>query len=177
MKNKLFLYVSFIFILAACDKLDKYTQFDLDVDETVEINSMVGINLPFNISTPKINTNSESTFAINDTRKDLVEVAKIKSLHLIITNPSNADFSFLKSIIVFLSAEGLPEVKVAWNENIPDEVGNTLDLETSNENFQEYVKKDQVELRVNTITDEIISSNHQIFLHSVFFIDAKILGQ
>jgi len=30
---------------------------------------------------------------------------------------------------------------------------------------------------VNTVTDEIITSDHQIDIHAVFFVDAEVLGQ
>jgi len=45
----------------------------LDYDETIVIPSVIGLNLPFNIVTPSIRTNSTEIFEIKDTRKNLVE--------------------------------------------------------------------------------------------------------
>jgi len=159
-----------------CKKVDKLTQFNMAYDETAVIKSSTGINLPFNIITPDIETNSESTFALNDTRKDLVERINLKSLNLSITSPSGEDFSFLKSITIYISAEGLSEEKIAWNSSIPENV-NSIDLSTTGVDLKEYLKASKMTLRLNTETDELITSDYTIKIHSIFFVDAKILGQ
>nr|WP_299206097.1 hypothetical protein [uncultured Brumimicrobium sp.] len=43
--------------------------------------------------------------------------------------------------------------------------------------LKEYIKADKFTLRLNTKTDETINSDHHIENHSVFYVDAKILGQ
>jgi hypothetical protein len=163
--------------LSGCKEIDKLTQFNMDYNETVVILSSTGINLPFNLFTPDVESNSESTFSVNDTRKDLVEEIRLTKLDLTLTSPSNGDFSFLKSIEIFISADGLSEVKIAWKENIPSDVDNYIELETSDTDLKEYIKKDKFKLRLNTVTDELITSDQHIDIHSVFFVDAKILGQ
>jgi hypothetical protein len=50
-------------------------------------------------------------------------------------------------------------------------------LNVSGADFQEYIKKDQFSLRCNTVTDELLTSDHEIDIATSFFIDAKILGQ
>jgi hypothetical protein len=96
-------------------------------------------------------------------------------LDLTITSPSNADFSFLKSINVYISAEGLNEVKIAWKENVPSDV-TLLSLDVTGVDLKEYIKADKFSLRLNTETDELLASDHHIDVHSAFFVDAKILG-
>lgn len=158
-----------------CDKIDKLTKFDIDYNETVVIPSSAGIALPFNVLTPDIETNSESTFEVNDTRKDLIEEIVLTTLDLTITSPSNADFSFLKSINVYISAEGFDEVKIAWKDNVPSDV-TVLTLDVTGVDLKDYIKADKFSLRFNTETDELLASDHEIDVHSVFFVDAKILG-
>lgn len=164
-------------VFAGCKKLDKLTQFRMEFDESVVIPASTGINLPFDIITPEIETDSETTFSVNDTRKDLVEEIKLEKLTLKISIPSDADFSFLNSVSVFLSAEGLTEIKVAWKENIPANIGDTLELDVTGDDLKQYLLKDSFKLRLHTITDELITSDHHIDIHSVFWVDAKILGQ
>jgi len=65
---------------------------------------------------------------------------------------------------------------VAWLDEIPADPGATLELETSNTDLKEYIKKDSFSLRAATVTDELITSDHHVDIHSVFFVDAKILG-
>lgn len=177
MKKQILLFVFVILSVTGCKLIDKLTQFDMEFDETVEVPSYIGINLPFNILTPAIRTNSESTFEINDTRKDLIEEIILTSLDLTLTSPSDADFSFLKSVSIFISADGLSETEIAFKDDIPSDIGAVLTLETLDVDIQEYIKKDQFSLRLNTVTDEILTSDHQIDVHAVFFVDAKILGQ
>ena len=171
-------YISIIvlaFIVSSCSKLDELTKFNMDYDTQVTIPSSAGINLPFDVLTPDTETNSESTFESNDTRKDLVEEIKLTKLQLALTSPSEADFSFLESIEVYISAEGLDEILIASKTEIPETVS-TLDLEVSDTDLKEYIKKDNYSLRLNTVTDEAMSQDHQIDVNSTFFVDAKILG-
>lgn len=169
----------YIFILAVllsnCSKLDELTKFDVDYDTQVTIPSTTGINLPFDVLTPDTETNSESTFESNDTRKDLIEEIKLTKLQLFISSPSDADFSFLESIDIFISADGLEELKIASKVEVPETVS-ALDLEVSDADLKEYIKKDSYSLRLNTVTDEAMSQDHQVDVKSTFFVDAKILG-
>jgi hypothetical protein len=173
--------VPFLFIILVlvpgCKLVNKLTHFNMDYNVSVVIPSSTGINLPFNLFTPDISSNSESTFAVNDTRKDLVEVIKLTKLDMTLTAPPSGNFGFLKSIEIFISAQGLPEEKIAWKYNIPSDVEKYLKLETTNTDLKEYIKKDEFTLRFGTVTDEFLTSDHKIDVHAVFFVDAKILGQ
>lgn len=177
MKTLTFISPLFLFLLIGCKKLDKLTQFNMEYNETVVIQSTTGVNLPFNIGTPDIESNSESTFAVNDTRKDLIEEIILKQLDLTLTTPSNGDLGFLKDIEIYIKADGLSEEKVAWKNDIPTNVDKYIELETTSKDLKEYIKKDNFSLKVTTTTDELITSDHHINIHSVFFVDAKILGQ
>lgn len=159
-----------------CKAVDKLTQFEMDYDESMVISSLIGVNLPFNLWTPSITTNSESTFEVNETRKDLVEKIVLKKLELTLTSPANGDFSFLKSATIFLSADGLPEVEIAKITDIPSDIGNFISFVTYSTDLKDYIKKDNISLRMNTTTDELILSDQQVNVHAVFFVDAKILG-
>ncbi|MEX1002885.1 MAG: hypothetical protein WDZ35_12280 [Crocinitomicaceae bacterium] len=175
MKKKLVkLFIIVPLFISACG--GKGVNFDMDYEETFVIPSSVGVDLPFNVTSPDIESNSESTFAINDTRKDKIEQIKLKELNLTVTQPQNGDFSFLNEIHIFLNADGLDEIKVAWKENIPDSVGDYIELDLSDEDLQEYIKKDEFDIRLNTVTDEVITSDHHIKMESVFFVDAKLIN-
>jgi len=149
----------------------------MEFDQTVVVPATAGISLPFNLLTPETETNSEMEFSINDTRKDLVEEIRLTSLTLTVSSPANSDFSFLSSIDVFISADGLAEERIAWNNAVPANAGTTLQLATTTTDLKEYIKKDRFKLRLNTVTDEFLTQDHHIAIHSVFFVDAEILGQ
>ena len=173
----LLLLSTILMVLAQCKKFDEYTKFEMEYEESVVIPSSTSKLLPFNLFTPKIETNSESTFEVNDTRKDLVESIQLTNITLTITDPDNANFSFLESIEVYLSAEGLDEIKVAWEDPVPEDTGNELVLETTDMNLEAYIKKDEFKLRLKTVTDELLSKDYHIDVHATLFVDAKILGQ
>ena len=175
-KGLLAILIAFI-SLSGCKKIDELTQFEIDVDTKVTIPATADINLPFDVSSPDIPTNSYSTFAANQTRKDLVDEIVLKKFDLSLKSPQNGDFGFLKSIEIFIEASGLPELKVAWAENLPESVGNYLKLQTSSADLKEYIKLDEFSLRVKTVTDEVITYDHEIDVLSTYFVDAKIFGQ
>lgn len=175
MKN-LLLAGAILLGLASCNKLEKLTQFDMNYTETVTIPATTILNLPFNLDDQEIESNSESTFESNNTNKDLIEKIVLKKLEIEHKSPSSGDLSFLKSISVYIEAEGLAEIRVAWKEDIDNSVGKTLELETIEEDLKEYVKKDNINLRVNTVTDESLSQDQILDINTTFFVDAEILG-
>lgn len=174
--NIKFLVFILPFMLINCKKLDEYTQFNLNYSENFSIPSSTGINLPINLFSPEITTNSEAEFAINDTRKDLVEEIKLTSLKIELISPTDQDFSFLKSIAIFINTDGLEEFEIVNNEAVQGENKNSISLTTSSLDLQAYIKKDKFTLRFKTITDEILTEEYQIKASAEFFVDAKILN-
>ena len=66
----------------SCKKIDELTKFEMDYNATVVIPSTSGLGLPFSVLTPSVTSNSEATFEVNDTRKDLIEEILLKKLEL-----------------------------------------------------------------------------------------------
>ncbi len=176
MKNQVIVCLCILLTFFGCDQINSLTQFDLEYNEEIVIPSVTGIDIPLDFFTPEIESNSESNFAVNDTKKDLIEFISLKSMRLTLTDPDDEDFSFLESINIYINADGLDEQKIASLDDVPENPGSILDLKTSGIDLQEYIKKDKFTLRVNTVTDEIITSDHHIDVESVFFVDAKIFG-
>ncbi len=177
-KRTLYIFLLMFLTLTAtkCKKLDKLTQFDLTYHSEITIPAGIPVATPFNIPTPPITTNTSEEFENNNTHKDLIQEVTLKSLHLEITDPANGTFSFLNKVEIYISAHGLPEKKIAWKENIPDSVGGTLDLETSNDDLKDYLIQDTYELKVRTTTDEILTRDYTVNITAVFRVNAEILG-
>ena len=166
----LLLLLTFSFL--SCEKLNKLTQFDIDYDSNFTIPSSTGINLPANIITPDFSSNSESKFPVNDTHKDLIKSIIVKCLTFSIQSPSIGNFNFLKTVRIFNKVDGLDEILVAYKENMSKSNSITLDL--SYYDLQEYIKKNEFDIRVETITDEILSPDHGVTMHSEYFVDTQI---
>jgi len=173
----LVLSISVLIVMNSCETVDEWTQFTMEFDQNATIEASVAVPILaglLDIPTPDITTNSESTFASENTRKDMVEEAKLTKLTLQVLSPTGGDFSFLESAKVYISADGLDEIMVASNTNVPDSVLISLDCE--GQNLEAYIKKDNITLRVETVTDEILIEDYDIKIHSEFYIDAKVLG-
>ena len=164
-------------VVGGCKQLDKLTQFDMGYSTQVVIPATAGVNLPFNVFTPDVQTNSSSSFAVNDTRKDLIESIILTDMKLRVDAPSGEDFSFLKAISIYISGEGWAEVKLAWNDQVLAKVGRELSLQTTGSDLQAYINAEAFQLRVEATTDELLAQDHTIAVDATFFVDAKILGQ
>ena len=161
--------------LVSCKDLEKLTEFNMNYSSSVTIQKSTSLNLPALI-TPDMKTNSESEFAVNNTRKDMVEEIMLTGLDMTITSPDGQTFSFLKSIKVFIVAEDLPEIQVAYQEVVGSNADDKLSLETTGEDLKEYIIKDKFSLRVETVTDETLPQDTKIKIDSRFFVNARVLG-
>ncbi len=178
MKKLIILITAFVLTagLFSCKKLQKLTQFNLKYNSEVTIKSTVGINIPINLYTPPITTNSESELSANNTHKNLVQAIKLKELNLKIKSPAGQTFNFLNSIELYIKTDSLPEKKIAWKTDIPESGLTTLTLDTSDEDLKDYILGDSFTLRTKTITDHLITQNTDIEINAVFWVDARILG-
>lgn len=174
-KHLLFLFTLSLFLFN-CSIIDKLTMFNIDIQTTTSIAPTTLIATPFDIMTPDIQTNSESSFANNNTRKDLIESIVLKQIKMTITSPDDGNFNFLKEMRIFIQAEGLEEVEMANIFDLEDNNSKVIILNSTGQELREYLKKDSYDLRIETTTDETINERHNITIDSEFRVDAKILG-
>lgn len=176
MKKLLFLLATVILSTYSCKEVDKLTHFNMNYNDEITIPATLGIDLPIDIWTPDIPTNSTSTFESNNTHKDLIEQIILKKMTLTIKTPESATWDFLKNIEIYISAEGLDEKKIAWMDDIPKTGLKSIELDVSGDDLKEYIKKDEYKLRTKTVTRELVSHDTKVEIASTFFVDAKILG-
>lgn len=166
----------FVFALlitfVSCKTIDKQTQFNTNSNTDFTIPATTVVNVPINITIPDIDASNPEL----DSKKDKIEEAKLTIAKLNIKAPKTSNLNFLKAVSIFISADGLGETKIAWNDNVPNNTGNELNLTTTDTDLKEYIKKGNYTLRFNIETDEAITENHTITIHTNFFIDAKVLG-
>lgn len=148
----------------------------MDYNSDYTYSAGIPVNLPITLNSPDVTTNSEQEFAINDTRKDLIESIKAKDVKLSITAPAGKTFSFLKDVRIYILADGLPETEVAEKLNIDNSVGGELPLTVFDVELKDYIKADKFKLKVVSTTDEVLTGNVQVHIYTNFFVDAKILG-
>ncbi len=176
MKNRFLLLLVVSTFLVGCQSLSKLTQFDMPYSTSVTIPASTPLNLPFNFSTPLVETNSTQFFTSNGINKDLIDKIVLKKLEMTVSSPTNGNFNFLKSIEIYITADNLPDTKIAWLDNIPDNAPMPLELTVSQDNLQQFIEKDKFGLKIKAMTDEIITTDYKIDVKTIFMIDVKVLG-
>ena len=177
MKHSIFILFLFALSISSCKKFDKKTQFDITIENEVEIPSIIGVNLPFNLPTTSINTEINQQLELKNKKKKKIEKIYLTDLELIVLSPSGKNLNFLKGIKVYLSADGLDEILVAEAEDLPNTNSQDLKIPTHSDlDLTNYVKKDTVNLRVEVTTDETIFQKVKLNVKSTFWVDAKVLG-
>lgn len=175
MKHLFLSLLAVIFFTSCEDELDKLTMFNVSNSTTFSIPATTIINTPLAINTPEIESNSNNDFSNNNSRKDLIESAKLTQLRLRVDAPNNGDFDFLNEIELFIDADGVEETLLASLKNISTNQ-QEIELESSGEELAPYLRADNYSIRVRAITDETISEEYTINADFTFFIDAEILG-
>lgn len=170
---RLIVLFSIILLLNGCSK--KLTQFNIYLNTEATIPASTALNLPFSIQTPEIETSSESQLANNNSKADYVESMQLTNLTLTISSPENETFSFLNSVKIFIQAGNLSEVLLAEKSNISNSVGNTIVCDVSKTELKEYIQESTLKLRVEAVTDELITEDVKVSIESTFFVDAKLI--
>ncbi|HZY80008.1 MAG TPA: hypothetical protein VFE50_10825 [Cyclobacteriaceae bacterium] len=166
-------------LLISCrkDVLDELTHFSFETDYLVKVPASPIASIPVDIVTPEIATHSDVLFDANNTRADKVEKISLTVLDLTVKTPEGGNLRFLKSVAIYAKAEGLPEVKVAYKDNVPEDIGGRLDLDVTGVELKQYFTKEKYTLRISVTTDQVISQDYGINAHGVFMVDAKIFGE
>lgn len=156
---KLFLTVFICLLLIASCKKDKLTiTFNITDSFDFTLKSGSVINLPIELFTPDITTNSEGEFEQNDTRVDKIKQINLNELKLSITSPTGKTFSFLKNIEIFISAEGLDEKLLASAYDVSSS-SSVISLNCTGEDIADYIKKNSYRVRVKTVTRESLTQD------------------
>lgn len=171
--KKLLIILSIVAITTSCKKVHDVFTFDINNSSSFTISSQSGLNLPFSIPTPDINTSSESEFENNNTKASLVKEIILKKITLKITSPSDQTFKFLKNITIYISADGEKEIELAKLENITNDVSNTIDLTPTKSLLDVYVKKDKYKLRTEVTIDEVVLHDVNVDVNLTFQVTAK----
>lgn len=176
MKKSILLFITILISYGSCKEIDKLTHFYIENNSNITIESTLPIEIPFDIWTPNIPTNSETSFENNNTRTDLIEEIVLSEMIMNIISPDSQSFDFLKSIEIFISTDSTDEKKIAWNNDIPKTGLLSISLETTDDDLKDYIKKNGYIMRSRTVTRQLISVSTDIEIFSKFFVDATLLG-
>ncbi len=171
----LVLLAGIIAFSTACN-LDKFTEFYLGpytTSVTIPGTSIAGQILDNLLSSP-VPTNSESTFSGNSTGKDHIEKITLSEMTLTVTDPANGNFNFLKSITIYITADGLADKQIATKANIADGL-NVIDMEESGEDIKDYLSAANFTLKTKAEFDGAPLQDTKVNITTKYFVDAKLL--
>jgi hypothetical protein len=145
----------------SCDEDSPLLTFTFTNETDFTIENQFPVDNPFIVPTPDVETNTSQTFENNNTSANLVETIKLTELKLTITSPDDFTFSFLKSIEIYISAEGVEEKLLASRDNIPTDVSE-IELNTTETNLKPYLIKDTYDLNYRVVTREAFNQDVEL---------------
>lgn len=160
MKTKAIAITALLFLLTiSCDEVDKLLTFKITNETSFKIDAGSSLNIPFEVPTPDVTTNSSTEFKNNNTSVDLVKDVKLDELKLTITNPADKTFSFVKAVHIYISTNSSDEIELAYLDNI-NSTSNTLNLTCTQEKLDKYIKSSSYRMRTSvtireTLTQEV----------------------
>jgi hypothetical protein len=157
-----------------CKSVDDLLTFTISHETNFTIANSSPLNLPIELQTPDVTTNSSQEFGNHDTKAELVKDVKLESVKLTITDPTSKTFSFLKSIHVYISTNSNDEIELAYADNIISTV-NTLDLTTTDKKLDTYVKASSYKLRTQLVTKETLTQDVDVKMNLKFKVTADPL--
>lgn len=144
-------YFAFLILMlatvAGCKKDLADVNFTISQSTTFTIQPNSILQLP-DVLTGNINENWQGDFSSNNADVNKIDELKLNSLALTITSPDGKTWGFMQSIAIYIQAEGLPETKMAYIDNIPENAGRTINLTTTSADLRQYVQKNSFTLRI-----------------------------
>ena len=159
--------------LFSCKKVDELLTFQISNESAATISRTNPLNLPFNVITPNVTTNSSQQFQNNNSNVNKVKDIKLKNLKLTITNPTTQTFSFLKSIRLYISTNTSNEIEIAYLEDI-NSTASVIELTTTEAKLDEYIKADKFSLRMSVVTKQNLTQDVDIKINSIFNVTANL---
>ena len=173
MKTNMALILLFIsFAITGCKKLG--VNFSINNQANFRVESSSPINLPFEMGTPDVTTNSSQQFDNNNTAANLIKEIKLEELKLSITNPATKTFSFLKSVDIYISTNSSNEILLASLSNISS-TAQSISLTTTAQDLSSYVKASSYKLRTSVVTKETVTQAIDIRADIKFKVKAGLL--
>jgi hypothetical protein len=169
--KKIFTACVIVLLTGACEELDKLLTFTISDRTAIQIESTSPLNLPLEIPTPAVTSNSEQQFTNNNTRADLVKDVKLQKLKLTITDPPSKTFSFLNTIRIFISTDQYDEIELASLENIPAG-SNSIELTPTEQKLDTYIKAPSYNLRTEVTMDETLTETVNVEVDLKFLVTA-----
>jgi len=167
------LIFSLLICLIACKKIEQLLTFYISNETSVTIPSTTPVNLPVDVGTPDVTSNSSQEFKNNNANVNLVKGIKLNNLTMTITDPQNQTFGFLKSIHLYISTDSANEIELAYLDSIP-ETATSISLLTTQSALDSYVKSATYKLRTQAVCRQLLTQNSTVDIKLKFKVTANL---
>ncbi|PCJ88721.1 MAG: hypothetical protein COA57_03200 [Flavobacteriales bacterium] len=175
MKKPIALFSLIVLLIFACKDKDELLTFKLSVSEEFTVPAFqYVVDTVLTVNVNDIPTNSDKLFKDNGTSSDFVKDIKLSAMSITIVSPTSQNLDFLKTISIYISADGLSEILLASKTTVPTGI-TTLDLDVSGEAMDDYIKGDFIDLKVETGADETLPQDTELKTDMEFSITANPL--
>jgi hypothetical protein len=169
---RLFYFLFAVLLLCSCKK---QISFELNYSKTFVIDKTQALETATDIVSDTITTNIDAIYTTNQTNQKNVINIQLKDITFTVSNPSQHNFDFMKSIEIYLRADGLPERLISTQMNIPETGLTEITGELPNVNVIEYLSKPSYSLRFKVTIDQNIPEDFTLQVKQNFDVDAKKL--
>lgn len=169
-KTGLLAIITLAVVAIGCEAIRDLKTFEIDYDTTVQIPSSSVFGGLVESPPRDIETNTKTELERNDTKSKWVKSIFLEEMTATIES-GDSDFDFLNSIEIFVSAEGLEEVRLASLFDVPQNV-TKIDLNPGDCNLKSYFKKGAISIR--SVANASNNSAVTIDVDMVFEVEARI---
>jgi hypothetical protein len=167
------LAISLLIFFIACKKIEQLLTFYISNETSVTIPSTTPVNLPVDVGTPDVTSNSSQEFKNNNANVNLVKDIKLNNLMMTITDPQNQTFGFLKSVHLYISTDSANEIELAYLDSIPA-AATSISLLTTQLPLDSYVKSATYKLRTQAVCRQLLTQNSTIDIKLKFKVTANL---
>jgi hypothetical protein len=163
--NKKILFVTavitILFSTISCKKIKDLLTFTVNVENNFTVGASGPLNLPIDILTPQVTTNSTQQFQNNNSDINKVKDIKLKKVDLQIISPAGKTFSFLQSVHIYISTNANDEIELAYLDDISSTT-NFISLTPTPASLDKYVKAPSYSLRTKIVTKQALTQDVEI---------------
>ncbi|MES2761280.1 MAG: hypothetical protein V4677_03695 [Bacteroidota bacterium] len=166
-----------LIIIGSCKKVGKLKEFDLNYNQEFVIPATnTTLNLPFELNSQDVETNTSADYKNEGTSSKLVESVYLTELFFKIKTPASGNFDFLKSVEIYISSPNNAEILIASKYDIPEDHANQIYMDVRAINLKGFMQDDSYKLRVYTVTDHSITSDMTVIADETFRVKARLLN-
>lgn len=170
MRTSLLIISILLVTFTSCKKIKKLTNFYLDYETEINVNTSQQLNNDFSIWTFKIQKDSITAFSENNSNIESTETVELYSLGICLVSPENGNLDFIDKVEVLINAVDQEQKKIAWIDSNPTKGLTSFKLNISDDDIKAYVIDNQFVFHIYIVTNTNINIDNLLKLKSSFFI-------